>query len=283
MKNVIFILGFIFFSTIAYSQTISGEQNVTGNKEYTYTYTSNTAGASPYGSNLSITVAKGTLKSGVLGQVSLPNGKKSVTFKVKWNNVTTSGQINVTRQDDGSSKNYFVNITKEVVSGTVTISGQNITSNKTYSGNAVEIVNTTISSSATVDITGNQYVQIKPNFTASKGTRVAIKTGGTLKAVSSIEENIGITESDKPIIQQNIPNPFSSSSTTVSYFIPKVSRKASLHVFDLRGRLIDIIEINERGNGSIILENHKFNKNTIYLYSLIVDGNVIDTKRFYLQ
>ncbi len=46
----------------------------------------------------------------------------------------------------------------------------------------------------------------------------------------------------------------------------------------MTGKQIDKQTISERGNVSLMLNNEKLNSG-MYLYSLIVDGKIIDTKR----
>ena len=49
-------------------------------------------------------------------------------------------------------------------------------------------------------------------------------------------------------------------------------------IYDMTGKQIDKQTISERGNVSLMLNNEKLNSG-MYLYSLIVDGKINDTKR----
>ncbi len=79
---------------------------------------------------------------------------------------------------------------------------------------------------------------------------------------------------------QNNPNPF-SQQTSIQYFIPTNSQSASVVIFDLNGKLIKTISINNFGIGSVIINGNELNPG-MFVYSLVVDGRIIDTKRMIL-
>lgn len=79
---------------------------------------------------------------------------------------------------------------------------------------------------------------------------------------------------------QNNPNPF-NEKTTINYFIPTKANQARILVFDMQGMLLNTYIIKEKGNGNISISGGEL-KSGMYLYSLIVDGNEIDTKRMIL-
>lgn len=79
---------------------------------------------------------------------------------------------------------------------------------------------------------------------------------------------------------QNIPNPF-SENTIVKYAIPQDAQNASLLIYDMNGKQIEQFNLTEKGMSSIVLEGNRLDAG-MYLYSLIVDGQVIDVKRMIL-
>ena len=81
-------------------------------------------------------------------------------------------------------------------------------------------------------------------------------------------------------LSQNNPNPF-TENTTISCFVPFVVKNADLYIYDMNGRQIDSRKIGERGEVAVTIEGKSFDAG-IYLYSLITDGVVIDTKRMIL-
>jgi len=82
------------------------------------------------------------------------------------------------------------------------------------------------------------------------------------------------------VLYQNNPNPF-TENTVVRCFIPDGITNATLYIYDMNGHQIDSRTIFERGNVSVIIEGSSLDAG-MYLYSLITDGMVVDTKRMIL-
>lgn len=82
------------------------------------------------------------------------------------------------------------------------------------------------------------------------------------------------------ILYQNAPNPF-SERTEIRYNIPNDASSAHLYVFNLQGKLIETLLINNFGNGFIQINGYQYDPG-MYLYTLIVNGQEIDTKRMIL-
>lgn len=80
-----------------------------------------------------------------------------------------------------------------------------------------------------------------------------------------------------PMLFQNNPNPF-DKKTFIDYFIPDGSTQASIVVSDIQGKIIYSSIINTIGMGRVTLEDEKLDQGT-YLYSLYVNGKIIDTKQ----
>jgi hypothetical protein len=89
-----------------------------------------------------------------------------------------------------------------------------------------------------------------------------------------------VVQSDVATLSQNAPNPF-NQNTTIGYYIPANVGKAVLYVYNLQGVQIKSIPIYDRGNGSVVISGNSLAAG-MYIYSLITDGNVIDTKRMIL-
>ena len=93
----------------------------------------------------------------------------------------------------------------------------------------------------------------------------------------------GLNETDVltyPVLDQNIPNPF-NTSTRIGYYLPTTIASASLYVYDMNGVQLKSYLIAERGKGNITIQGSELNAG-MYLYALIADGKVIDTKRMIL-
>lgn len=83
------------------------------------------------------------------------------------------------------------------------------------------------------------------------------------------------------VLDQNSPNPF-AEKTTIKYLIPEDVMNAQLLFYDMNGRIINTVEINERGNGKLTVYGENLQKG-IYTYSLIADGKLISTKKMVKQ
>ena len=81
-------------------------------------------------------------------------------------------------------------------------------------------------------------------------------------------------------LSQNTPNPF-SEATTIAFTLPQSVKEAMICIYDMNGTQLEQIDIVERGASSVQIDGYKLNAG-MYLYSLIADGNVIDTKRMVL-
>ncbi|NPD93044.1 T9SS type A sorting domain-containing protein, partial [Xylanibacter muris] len=73
------------------------------------------------------------------------------------------------------------------------------------------------------------------------------------------------------------PNPF-VTSTDIKVNIPTSANTAMLNIYDLSGKQIKSIQVNERGEHSIYVTSESLAPG-MYIYSLIIDGKLIDTKR----
>ena len=82
------------------------------------------------------------------------------------------------------------------------------------------------------------------------------------------------------VLYQNNPNPF-SENTNIKCVIPQDVTKADLYIYDMNGHQIESMNISQRGNVSLVIEGNRLDAG-MYLYSLITDGVVVDTKRMIL-
>ena len=78
-----------------------------------------------------------------------------------------------------------------------------------------------------------------------------------------------------PGLFQNIPNPF-KNSTIISYYLPKAAHDATIQIFDLTGKQVKAFTLQGEGFGQVEF-NNDINSGT-YVYSLIIDGKLIDSK-----
>lgn len=83
-----------------------------------------------------------------------------------------------------------------------------------------------------------------------------------------------------PVLEQNVPNPF-NMSTTINYYLPETISNASIYIYDMNGTQLKHYSLGERRKGNLIIKGSELVAG-MYLYALIADGKVIDTKRMIL-
>lgn len=80
---------------------------------------------------------------------------------------------------------------------------------------------------------------------------------------------------------ENKPNPF-SNSTTIPVSIPESVEKAFIYVYDLTGKKVQQVDVAVRGRQCITLDSTSLTAG-MYLYSLIADGKVVQTRRMIVE
>ena len=91
-------------------------------------------------------------------------------------------------------------------------------------------------------------------------------------------EDTGIIS--KASLMQNTPNPF-SSQTQIRFTLPDDTKNAYIYIFDMTGKMKKQIPINSAME-SVTINGYELPAG-IYLYSLVVNGQEIDTKRMILS
>ena len=112
-----------------------------------------------------------------------------------------------------------------------------------------------------------------------------IKAVGVEKPVlrsadSGTEENEKSGIESVPLLMQNTPNPF-NQVTEIGYYIPETVGKANIYIYDINGFQQKSISITERGKGVTVLQATVLRAG-IYFYTLICDGEPVDTKQMIL-
>lgn len=92
--------------------------------------------------------------------------------------------------------------------------------------------------------------------------------------------NTSLSHTTSAVLFQNSPNPF-SNTTTIEYYIPIETSNANLYVFNLTGELLQSYPISTFGNGQVIISGSTLNAG-MYIYSLVVDEQIVATKRMVL-
>ena len=103
------------------------------------------------------------------------------------------------------------------------------------------------------------------------------------KEVTQKNKTIATTDDDTLLLSlgQNNPNPF-SEQTSIEVSIPENVSAASLLIFDMQGKQVKKIDIDERGKFRITVTRQGLTEG-MYLYSLIADGKVVQTRKMILS
>ena len=92
-------------------------------------------------------------------------------------------------------------------------------------------------------------------------------------------EQQGITNQSAALFQ-NTPNPF-NENTEIAFYLPQSVANAMLCVYDMNGRQLSQNVITQRGSSVFVVNGSQYGAG-MYLYSLIADNQIVDTKRMIL-
>ena len=78
-------------------------------------------------------------------------------------------------------------------------------------------------------------------------------------------------------LYQNAPNPW-NSETVIRYSLPESVSRAEIYIYDMQGAQLKSITARGRGESQVTLTAHDL-KAGMYLYALVADGALIDSKQ----
>jgi trimeric autotransporter adhesin len=98
-----------------------------------------------------------------------------------------------------------------------------------------------------------------------------------LSNLSSTEKlEISIQNNNAPVLEQNVPNPF-TNATTISCFVPNDTKTAALLIQTATGVTMQEIVLSVKGHNQIQLDAAGLSSGT-FSYSLVLDGKIALTK-----
>ena len=106
---------------------------------------------------------------------------------------------------------------------------------------------------------------------------VSARTRASLPSTSEID---GTTSKTCAVLYQNTPNPF-TAQTEIRFSLPDDAPQAYIYIFDMTGKMQKQIPVNPSMQ-SVTINGYELSAG-IYLYSLVVGGQEIDTKRMILS
>ena len=136
------------------------------------------------------------------------------------------------------------------------------------------------------DANGNvsiNYVEMVPLLVQSINELKAeiAELKGTSAKKAKVKETTGVEETvsdvDMVRMDQNKPNPF-SESTVITLNIPEKTQKANIFIYDMSGKQVQNIAVNERGETNITVYARDL-VTGMYIYTLVVDSKVAVTRR----
>ena len=110
--------------------------------------------------------------------------------------------------------------------------------------------------------------------------------------IEKLENNTPIAQNNAPkapqqeilngtaALFQNTPNPF-TENTEIAFYLPQSVTNAMLCVYDMNGKQLSQNVITQRGNSVFVVNGNEYGAG-MYLYSLIADNQIVDTKRMIL-
>jgi hypothetical protein len=93
--------------------------------------------------------------------------------------------------------------------------------------------------------------------------------------------SVKLTNRDAIILDQNVPNPF-AEQTVINFSIPESVQKAQIHFYNGESRLMQSVDVIERGLGSLTIFGSDLSSG-VYTYTLVADGQIVATKKMVKQ
>ena len=125
-----------------------------------------------------------------------------------------------------------------------------------------------------VDAIKSQQKEIEDQKTQISGLDESSK-----KSISKNVESL-FKMDEIAILYQTEPNP-SNQNTNIKYYIPELQSIAMINIYDLRAKQLKSYQFEQVGDGEIHISGSMFEPG-IYIYNLIIDGEVIDSKQMIL-
>jgi len=101
----------------------------------------------------------------------------------------------------------------------------------------------------------------------------------------TVKKATGISDTPESVqllsLGQNKPNPF-SIATDIEVSVPGTVQTAFLYVYDLQGKKVQQVDITARGKQTVKVDATDLAEG-MYLYSLIADGKVVETRRMIVE
>jgi len=127
------------------------------------------------------------------------------------------------------------------------------------------------------------YVEMVPILVQAIGelkNEILEMRGGAARKVATNVDGVG--EGVQVLsLGQNRPNPF-GTTTDIEVSVPENVQSAFVYVYDLQGKEVQQVDVTGRGKQNVQLNAAEL-VDGMYLYSLIADGQVVETRRMIVK
>ena len=110
---------------------------------------------------------------------------------------------------------------------------------------------------------------------SAKVSALSSSSSSTCKQVATRNDND--IETTIAVLYQNTPNPFNEESI-ISYVVPTEAQQVSIYIYDMTGVQLKEYDISPLGEGYVTISANELYAG-MFLYSLVIDGKLIDTKQ----
>ncbi|AEA43665.1 tail fiber domain-containing protein [Fluviicola taffensis] len=121
---------------------------------------------------------------------------------------------------------------------------------------------------------------ILPYLCQLSNSAIQANTPQSQEAIRS-ELSVHLSNKEAIILDQNVPNPF-AEQTVINFSIPASVQKAQIHFYDGQGKLMQSVDVVERGLGSVTVFGADLSSG-VYTYTLVADGQIVATKKMMKQ
>jgi len=204
------------------------------------------------------------------------NGSQAVDNLMKINTVSYNYKQREVEMADGTMGNYFADDSPVLLNSHYGVIAQEL--KEIYPELVVEDASgyLAVNYVELIPILIKSVQELKRQVDALKTTDETVP----VKKVAASTSPASVTGIESVVLYQNTPNPF-TENTSIKCDIPEHVSNACLYIYDANGRQIESRTINQRGISQTVIEGRSLEAG-IYLYSLIADGQIVDTKRMIL-
>ena len=121
--------------------------------------------------------------------------------------------------------------------------------------------------------------ELKAELAELKGEKQQEQDGIMMAPEQAANEELEAALSEAKLYQ-NAPNPW-SSETVIRYSLPQSVASACIYIYDMQGAQLKSIPAQGRGESQVTLTAHDL-KAGMYLYALVADGALVDSKQMIL-